>query len=44
MANVLNDCDRYSNFEQDSRRSGRRVRADHRALVASAAGLFPSPG
>ncbi|HEO1692171.1 TPA: hypothetical protein VAK94_004499 [Citrobacter freundii] len=22
LANFLNDCDRYSNFEQDSRRSG----------------------
>ncbi|WP_237769638.1 hypothetical protein [Enterobacter hormaechei] len=37
-------CDRTSNFEQDSLRSGRRVRADRRALVASAAGLFPAPG
>ncbi|HFE3523577.1 MULTISPECIES: hypothetical protein [Enterobacteriaceae] len=37
-------CDRYSNFEQDSPRSGRRVRADPRALVAIGAGLFPAPG
>ncbi|HEO1692188.1 TPA: hypothetical protein VAK94_004517 [Citrobacter freundii] len=44
LANFLYDCDRYSNFEQDSRRSGRRVRADPRALVASGAGLFPAPG
>lgn len=44
LASFRNDCDRYSNFEQDFPRSGRRVRADPRALVASGAGLFPAPG
>ncbi|WP_290366988.1 hypothetical protein [Citrobacter sp. S39] len=44
LAIFLNDCDRYSKFEQDSRCSGRRVRADPRALVASGAGLFLAPG
>ncbi|EJC3483601.1 hypothetical protein MYX32_004814, partial [Salmonella enterica] len=44
LASFRNGCDRYSNFEEDSLRSGRRVRADRRALVASAAGLFPALG
>ncbi|EIU9113080.1 TPA: hypothetical protein ACH3IE_005443 [Salmonella enterica subsp. enterica serovar Paratyphi B] len=44
LASFRNDCDRYSNFEQDSPRSGGRVQADSRALVASGAGLFPALG
>lgn len=49
MANVRNDHDhdhdhdRGKYFEQDFPRSERRVRADRRVLVASAAGQFPAP-
>nr|WP_173255925.1 hypothetical protein [Salmonella sp. 40] len=44
LAMSILSCDRYSNFEQNSLRTGRRVRADPRRLVASAAELFPALG